>query len=381
MEPVRLWAAVRFTAQNGATEAFLSAASQAGLHLYGITALPGGVRAHCAARHYARLAKLARKSYVRLRVQKRQGAFFLLRDMLRRAGLWAGLCLFVPLLLWSQNLVWAVDCGTLTAGQRARAEAILRESAALSPGSIATNAKLAAGEYALLQSGEFSWASLNFLAGRLTVEAAAAVPVPDIATGTLHGLRAKAAGTVVSTNLVSGTMLVTPGQQVQAGDGLIGTARAERDGTLIFELAAGQVRAQLVWQSEYAVPLQTVAPVPTGRTVSEYQVSFAGSSFTLPAWNTVKFASETVRTRHWQPELWGLPLPFSVKETVHYEHAAQTITRTDNNALALARLQSLQELYKAYPDAEIRARKESARVTGGALHFTVAYTIIANICE
>ena len=133
----------------------------------------------------------------------------------------------MPLLLWSQGLVWAVDASGLTTGQQARAASVLRETVSLMPGSIVTQEKLAAGEYALLQSGEFSWVSLNFLDGRLVLEAAEAKPVPDIAAGTLHGLRAKTAGTVVSTNLVSGTMLVVPGQAVEKGQGLIGTARAD----------------------------------------------------------------------------------------------------------------------------------------------------------
>lgn len=163
-----------------------------------------------------------------LRIRKKTGLFFLLRPYLRRRGLWAGLLLFVPLLLWSQVLVWAVDASGLTTGQQARAASVLRETVSLMPGSIVTQEKLAAGEYALLQSGEFSWVSLNFLDGRLVLEAAEAKPVPEIAAGTLHGLRAKAAGTVVNTNLVSGTMLVVPGQAVEKGQGLIGTARAER---------------------------------------------------------------------------------------------------------------------------------------------------------
>ena len=41
MEPVSLWAAVEFTACNGSTEALLTAAARAGLHPYGVTALPG----------------------------------------------------------------------------------------------------------------------------------------------------------------------------------------------------------------------------------------------------------------------------------------------------------------------------------------------------
>ena len=105
MEPVRFWAAVEFTAQNGSVEALLSEASAQGLHPYGVTARPGGFCAHCAAWQYRRFAALARKLRVRLRVQKRQGLYFCIRPLLRRAGLWAGLALFVPLLLWTQQYV------------------------------------------------------------------------------------------------------------------------------------------------------------------------------------------------------------------------------------------------------------------------------------
>ncbi len=161
MEPVRLWAAVEFTAQSGSTDALLGHAAQAGLHLTRIVPLPGGFRARCAAWHYRPLAALARQGHVRLRVEKRLGLFFRLRPLLRRTGLWAGLALFIPLLLWSQQFVWAVDTSTLTRGQAARAFAVLRQ-ADLAPGASATEAKRTAGEYALLESGEFSSASLNF---------------------------------------------------------------------------------------------------------------------------------------------------------------------------------------------------------------------------
>ena len=99
MEPVRLWAAVEFTAQSGSTDALLGHAAQAGLHLTRIVPLPGGFRARCAAWHYRPLAALARQGHVRLRVEKRLGLFFRLRPLLRRTGLWAGLALFIPLLV------------------------------------------------------------------------------------------------------------------------------------------------------------------------------------------------------------------------------------------------------------------------------------------
>ena len=219
MEWTQLWAGVTFAAQNGDAEGLLTAAAAGGLHLSDIVPRPGGFSARCAAWHYRKLAALARRRRVRLRIQKRRGLFFCIRPLLRRRGLWAGCLVFLPLLLWLQGFIWFVEPVGLTPGQQARAAVVLWE-AGLFPGNAVTQEKLAAGEYALLQSGEFSWASLNFMKGKLVAEAAAAKPVPDIAAGTLHGLRARASGTVVRTNLLSGTMLVVPGQAVEAGQGL-----------------------------------------------------------------------------------------------------------------------------------------------------------------
>lgn len=376
MEPVRFWAAVRFTAQNGGTDALLTAAAQAGLHPYNVCPLPGGFRAHCAAWQYRRFAALARKNRVRLRLQKKQGLYFVLRPLLRRAGLWAGFALFVPLLLWAQGFVWAADYSALTPGQAARAAAVLRENG-LQPGSAVTEEKLTAGEYALLRSGEFSWASLNFARGRLEVEAAAAAPKPDIAAGTLHGIRAKCGGVVVSTNLVSGTMLAVPGQTVEAGQGLIGTARSERDGTLIFVPAAGTVRAQFEWSGSRQVALTETFLQKTGRSVCAYQLSGFGQTISLPAAKASEQAE--VRTRHVQPELFGLPLPCSVQEVCRYEQQETALLRTEEQAAALARMQCLQALYAAWPDAELLARKEDCAVNGDVLDYTAVYTIVADI--
>ena len=310
MEAASLWAGVRFTARNGSPEALLTDAAGQGLHLYGVFSLPGGFYGHCAAWQYRRLAALARHRRVRLRVEKRKGLYFLLRPLLRRKGLWTGLVAWGLVLVWLQGLIWAVDYGSLTTGQRARAGAVLR-SCGLQPGTAVTEELLRTGEYSLLESGEFSWASLNFEKGRLVVEAAPARARPEIAAGTLHGLRAKCKGTVLRTNLASGTMLVAPGQTVEAGQGLIGTARSERDGTLIFAPAAGTVVAQLEWQTDQSVPLAETMSQLTGENKTNYRLFFAGHSAALSP-----FAPDRdglCRTRHLQLEVFGLPLPCAVR--------------------------------------------------------------------
>lgn len=377
MEAASLWAGVRFTARNGSPEMLLTDAAAQGIHLYGISARPGGFCAHCAAWQYRRLAALARHRRVRLRVEKRKGLYFLLRPLLRRKGLWVGLVAWWLVLVWLQGFIWAVDDSSLTTGQRARAGAVLR-SCGLQPGTVVTEELLRTGEYALLESGEFSWASLNFEKGRLAVEAAPAHARPEIAAGTLHGLRAKCNGTVLRTNLASGTMLVVPGQTVEAGQGLIGTAHSERDGTLIFAPAAGTVVAQLEWETNQSIPLAETLPQLTGANKANYRLFFAGHSAALSP--SAPEGNGLCRTRHLQLEVFGLPLPCAVEETTFYAQQQKTLYRTEAQALTLARLQGLRALHDAFPDAEILARREECTVQENTLHYNAVYTVAADIC-
>ena len=380
MELIQLWAGVSFAAWNGDTDGLLTAAAEAGLPLSDILPCPGGFTARCAAWHYRQLSALARKRRVRLQVRTRYGLFFHIRPILRRRGLWAGCLLFLPLLLCLQGYIWVIRPVGLTPGQQARAAVILWESG-LIPGSCVTEQKLTAGEYALLKSGEFSWASLNFSKGRLVVEATAAKPVPQIAAGTLHGIRARVSGTVVSTNLVSGTMLVAPGQTVEEGQGLIGTARAERDGTLIFQPAAGSVRARFEWENEQSAALAEPVERITGQQTVHRRLLWGGHSVALPSLHPAPDLSGTrAVVRHVHPDIFGLPLPFFVEETTYYDKETFDLTRTEEQALALARLQSTTALQQNWPDSELLARKEAVSSDGSVLRCRVVYTIVADIC-
>ena len=384
MEAVQLWAGVRFTALGGNTEELLNDAARTGIHLYRIQAQPGGFAGGCAAWRYRRLAALARRNRVGLKIRRRCGMFFRLRPLLRRTGLWAGLALFLPLLLWSRGLVWSIDYGELTIGQQARAATVLREETGLEPGVRISQALLTAGEYALLKSGEFSWASLNFFGGRLEVEATAAKQVPVIFSGKLQTLHARTAGLVTEINLKSGTALVTPGQQVEVGQPLIGTSRTERDGTPIFAPAAGTVLARFEWSTTFRQPLTVETPMLTGRTHTRLRLSCSGLHLALPGWGdgvSGKASHDVERIRHVQLELGGFPLPVAVDEAIYYERRMEEAFYRDDLALAMARLHCLQELAEDWPGAEIIAQREQAEMHADSLDYAVTYTLLGNILE
>jgi similar to stage IV sporulation protein len=391
LEPIELWAAVSFTAQNGRTEELLLLAAENGVYLYEVSPCPCGFYAHCAAMHYRRLAVLARKCRVSLHVERRHGVYFRLRPLLRRTGLWVGVACFVPLLLWFQSVIWYIDCSDLTVGQQARVLETLRTGGQIQIGQRVTEELLTAGEYSLLESGEFSWASLNFSRGRLTVEVTAAKAVPEIASPKLQGLHARESGTVYEIDLQSGTALVTLGQEVTAGEELIGTARSERDGTLIFEPTAGSVLMRFTREDSYAQALNEEVILPTGKSSVKRTYFFLGHSFQLPQLLQSKVSSlfhddeetsaepQTV-TRHFGLELFGEPLPISVEEVTAYPCSTQTLTYTEAQATDLARLHCLQALYEDYPDAVCVARTEHTEISDNTLYYTVSYVVIADVC-
>ena len=67
-------------------------------------------------------------------------------------------------------------------------------------------------------------------------------------------------------------------------------------------------------------------------------------------------------------------------QTTFYEQQPQLLRRTEAQALALARLHSLQALYTAFPDAVLVARKEDTSCTDTTLEYTAVYTLEADIC-
>ena len=69
-----------------------------------------------------------------------------------------------------------------------------------------------------------------------------------------------------------------------------------------------------------------------------------------------------------------------MEETTYSKQTEQEIPYTKEQALALAKLHSLQALFNAYPDAAFVAQKEDVSIENDILHYRVVYTIVANIC-
>ena len=107
-----------------------------------------------------------------------------------------------------------------------------------------------------------------------------------------------------------------------------------------------------------------------------------GHAIALPSLHPVPNSAEAAAVvRHYQPEAFGLPVPAFIEETTYYYKVSTDLERTEEQALALARLQSKQALQQNWADFELLARKEDFSVEESTLHYRVVYTITADICK
>ncbi|MFI3170228.1 MAG: sporulation protein YqfD [Faecalibacterium sp.] len=389
---MQYWAGVSFTALGGQTGDFLQRAANQNFKLRCIRPQLGGFSAQCSAKRYFRLAKLAKICHVKLHITTRTGAYFRFRGLFARKGIWCGAIACLLLFFSQQNLIWQIEDSSLTIGQRARITAILWEYCGIVPGAYSSEELLAYSETVLLtQSDEFSWVSLNFTGGRLSIEVTAAALVPEISVGNDVDLRASVAGQVVSVNLQQGTAMVKVGDEVEQGQVLIAAARLEHDEeTLVYEPTAGEVLAQFsVCDTEYVAFIQQVdLPSDPLAIDSEYAVYCAGHLFTMPKWSSTllqedDLASSSVQetTRMTQLTWFGLSFPITIFETnqVYYEQA--NILYSTQEALALARLACSERLYAEYPDAIITSYAETFTETQDLICYEIEYQIIADIAE
>lgn len=380
MELIQHWAGISFSAQNGDPEGLLTAAAAGSLPLSDVVPRPGGFSARCAAWHYRKLAALARKRRVRLRIQKRCGLFFRLRPLFRRRGLWTGCLVFLPLLLWLQGFVWFIEPVGLTPGQQARAAVVLWE-AGLSrecryAGQThsrrirsAPERRVLLGKPQLYKRKAGGRSSGRKACARHCCRNASRSPCQSVRhCGKHEPCQRHDAGRPRA------------GSRSRSGPHRDCPCRTGRNAH--FQPAAGIVRAQFEWEDEQEAALTLPTEQLTGRQTVRRELFWNGQSIALSSLHPVPTASEAKAViRHDQPEAFGIPFPCFIEETSYYYKEVVDLERTEEQALAIARLQSKQALQTNWPDFELLARKEDVSVEESTLHYRVVYTIVANICK
>lgn len=333
------------------------------------------VKLNCRAKEYQTVARLARKVGGKCHIQRKCGAYFSVKRVLSRIGLWIGVLFFGVCISFSQRYIWHVRYADMNYVQTKQAEAILRQ-VGIYPGVCSSEALLLQGETALVQEQiGFGWASLNFEKGRLLVETAPAAEVPEIKTTSGEDILAKTAGTIVEVAVEAGTPAVKVGDQVQAGDVLIAANRVDRQEKPVLGQTAGQVIASFVWETECEQPLHYAEEEPGG-TLKTYRTLQIGKKV---LGTPQKTNAGEIAVRHYPLTCAGMPLPGLWTEKNVLEMKKIEGTYSETLAKAKAKKRCLEQLEKEWKGAKITEEQESFSLDGEILQYRYKAIVQADI--
>lgn len=372
-----LFGQVRFQALGGRYERFLDDCTAQGIPVQKICPCPGGITAYVAARRYRHMHPLARRSHVRLRVQKKSGLVFAARRFRGRWGLATGPILLCAAVALMQQVVWSVQYVQMQPQQQAQlAQALCQMD--LCPGSLADPEKVQRVQQRLtLEHPELGWISLNFIKGRLVVESASALPVPPVEGNEEVDLIAAEDGVICETNVQEGWCDLQPGQTVVKGQVLVAAAQMDRQQQMVEGHAKGTVIAQVEKTYECAQPRKYSAAVPQGPVQTVRKLHIAGISIPLQ-----KDTQQEIFRRRYRPVTFlGFVLPATMEEefSVSTNYLEQNLS--EQAAREFADYACRQALRSEFPDAQVLKvqRQEQMEEDVCVLRMTVRFR--ANIAR
>ncbi len=315
------------------------------------------------------------------RILSRRGKNAMLLRLKRRATLLAGMLVFVAMLSLFFGRIWIVDIeltGNAAGRTRSLESALIQMNirrgmlrSEIDPDALAGALSAAA--------PDFTFVGVKIQGVRLLIEAAPAVPQPEIYQ--LDGscdLIAACDGVVESITVLSGQACVKPGDTVFRGQVLIrGNERVSKEENRAIA-ALGTVVARTWHEGRASLPLTRTENNRTGRMRTRADLRMM--QFSRPLVEAEPYPSQDEETQ--RLPIGGLFLPLEIARTTYYETRPRQ-TQVDIGELQrqlsiLAYAQAGADLIQ-FPDGEIAAKWIEYTQGGGMLHARAVYETHINI--
>lgn len=367
---------VRFTAEGGHALRMPGLLAAEDVPLYRVTPTGLGFEAEIDARHYRKAAKAARRTGTRIRLREKHGIPFWLFRNRKREGVFAGILLAAAVMTALSQFLWVVRIdGTLEHYTESQLREQLRDYG-LREGALVSGLDAASIEQSMMIAND----DLAYIAVNLRGSTAEVIVRPRTRMEEEPGTGGQPAnvvslydGVVRSMEVYSGTPQVKVGDTVRAGDLLISAIVETANGRSTIKQASGQVMIEHEEDLAAAVPLTEEMLLPTGEVRQVRSLDFCGLEIPLGPRPAGECRTET-RTQ--QLSAFGTPLPVTLILREHHLLEEQEVTRTEEEAEALAE-QKLRELEETqFARAEILDRVLTGTVDGGVFLLRGHYLVL-----
>lgn len=278
------YGSVAFRAEGKHPEHFINAVARSQARLWDVKCKGTVLTARVACADYFSLRPLARRSGMRLRVQRRSGLPFYLRHLRRRPGMVLGAVLFFAVIQCLSLFVWdvQVEGNSLLSREQVLAAA---EEMGLKPGTLKRNINLQLVEQgSLARLPEVSWLAVNISGGRADIRLnerdMAPYMVPE---NEPCNIKARCAGQILQLEAHTGTAMVKEGDGVVEGQLLISAIVEDIHGGSMLKHAAGKVYASVKRTFAAEVPFEQTVTQSVGDPIRRNRLGLFGLDFPVNA--------------------------------------------------------------------------------------------------
>ncbi len=316
-----------------------------------------------------RFAALPEAQELQARIGEVSGLPGRLLRLRKRPGILVGIPLFCLLLVASTQMLWDIRVEGNHRLSDDQVEEELREMGFYVGCSLRGLNTAILENRVLIYSEDIAWISVNMNGTVAHVVIRELVPKPDpIELADAVNLVAERGGEIAWLEQARGNVAVESGDLVAEGDLLVGGIYAKEDGPLRLARAEGKVMARTNRRFSVQVPLSYEEKVLTGEEKIEKFLIFFEKE--------IKFFGNT---GNWSPEcdtismverfgiLEDRLLPFGIRTLCHRAVSTEVQTRTEEEALVLARELLAAEMAKEVPDGALLTKELRSEVQDGVL--------------
>ena len=377
----KLWqfllGSVKFEIDGGQYEIFLNDCTGEGFSITDVTATPLGLQATIPARDYKKLHQFAYKRRCRLHIVEKTGLCFNFIKYKKRIGIPVGILLFFYLIFWLQGFVWTISYYNLQPKEAIIIDDILKQNG-ISQGTRVTSEQMSqVRNNILIEDSSFSSLSLNFVKGRLVVDATTITEKPEISNNIgVSDIVAKKDGIISSIEIISGFSICGAGQYVTKGDLLIsGSYIDDYTGYETTNYSQAKIMAQTQTGYQYTQPMTITENIVTGEALNYRSICIGEKKISLFRPKKIE-GSYTENISVKPAKLFSLPLPFSIETIEIAPVEKKTINYSEEMAIEKARLSCETQMREDMKDSNIISFEGSSVIESNQVVYTLK--VIAN---
>lgn len=364
---------VRFTARSGFPERFINLCRLNKIPLRNLRCTDSVITAETDRNSYKRIRPVAKKSGMKVRLDKKFGLPFIFNRHRHRLGLIAGAVLCIVTVLFLSTRIWRIE---VTGNNRVSADEITAVFSQLGIYKGAASNGINASEIeaaALRDLPEISWLNINFSGCTAMIEVRETVKRPDtFKDNTPTNLIAARDGQLVIFRPFNGTAETTVGASVLKGDLLISGIEENKDLSSSFCKAQGYAVAKTVRNSEYTLPLEFTAD-KTIEQSKRFTLHFL--FFDIPLGKRLSSGfGETVSLC-----INEVSLPVGITKTVKNVCTEAVCSLDENDALLLASLRFSEICLEEFRGKEIESGRITAATENGTIKIGGEFDCLENI--